>query len=141
MPSYQELKTEADSRWQALESGEKPWIRVGTAMCAHAAGAFQVIDALKAELAERGIDANVDEVGCLGLCYAEPLVDILKPGSSRLFFRDVTPDDVPDIIESYLVNDRVPQDKVIGYLGDAAISRVPDLNTLPGMAYQELLSQ
>ena len=140
MPSYQELKTEADSRWQALESGEKPWIRIGTATCGHAAGAFQVIDALKADLADRGIDANVDEVGCLGLCYAEPLVDILKPGSSRLFLRNVTPADVPSIVETYLVNDRVPQDKVFGYLGDTAISRIPDLSKLPGMAYQERIA-
>ena len=140
MPSYQDLRSEADRRWQSLESGEKPWIRVGTAMCGHAAGAFQVVDAIRTELAAREIDATVDEVGCLGICYAEPLVDILKAGSSRLFFKNVTPGDIPGIVESYIVNDTVPQGKSIGYLGDTAIRGVPDLNTLPGIEYQERIA-
>ena len=85
MPTYQEIKSTADDRWQRLTAGERPWIRIGTAMCGHAAGAYDVIDALKAELEKHKINAVVDEVGCLGICYAEPLVDILKPGGSRLF--------------------------------------------------------
>ena len=51
MPSYQELKSQADERWHELTNGDVPWIRVGTAMCGHAAGAFQVLDAIRAELA------------------------------------------------------------------------------------------
>ncbi len=79
MPAYTELKAEADQRWESLVSGDKPWIRVGTAMCGQAAGALQVLEALKAELTDRAVDATVDEVGCLGLCYAEPLMDVLMP--------------------------------------------------------------
>ncbi len=119
------------------------WIRVGTAMCGHAVGAFQVLDALKAELQKRGIAANVDEVGCLGICFAEPLVDILKPGKPRLFFGNVTPEDVPGIVDAYLVRDMVPSDstalqilKVIGYLGETPIEGVPNLAELPGMKMQ-----
>ena len=140
MPSYQELRAEADSRWQALESGPKPWVRVGTAMCGHAAGAFQVVDAVRAELLASGIDANVDEVGCLGLCFAEPLVDILKPGGSRLFFGNVTPQEAPAIVRSYLVEGRTPREKAIGYLGSTVIPGVPDLTTLPGIAFQERIA-
>ncbi len=137
MASYQELKAEADERWIRLTAGDRPWIRIGTAMCGHAAGAYQVIDALRAELASRGVDAEIDEVGCLGICFAEPLVDVLKPGGSRLFFNNVTPDDVPQIVDEYVVNGRVPAGKAIGYLGDSPIDGVADLNSLPGMRYQE----
>ena len=83
MSAYEELKAEADKRWQELVNGDRPWIRVGTVLCGHAAGAYQVIDALNAELKRRDIQARIDEVGCLGICYAEPLVDILKPGGSH----------------------------------------------------------
>ena len=93
--------------------------------------------ALREELRARDIEANLHEVGCLGLCFAEPLVDILKPGSSRLFFKNVTPDDVPEIVQSYLVDDRVPREKAIGYMGGVPIQDVPDLNTLPGIELQE----
>ena len=140
MPTYQELKERADQHWLSLVSGDRPWIRVGTAMCGHAAGAFRVSDAFRAELARQSIEARVDEVGCLGICFAEPLVDIQKPGKSRLFLNNVTTDDVPGIIQDYLVHDNVPAGKALGYLGDAPIEGLPDLNSLPGIKYQERIA-
>ena len=137
MSTYQELKEEADSRWQALTAGDRPWIRVGTAMCGHAAGAFQVVEALEAELAKRSIDATVDRVGCLGLCFAEPLVDFLKPGKPRLFFKNVTPEDIPDMVDTYLIQDHVLAKRLLGSLGEPVLVDVPDLATLPGYRLQE----
>ena len=109
-------------------------------MCGHAAGALEVVEALKAELADRAIDAAVDEVGCLGLCFAEPLVDILKPGAPRLFFKNVSPSDVPVLVHDYLEADKIPGDKVLGYLGDPPIQGVADLKSLPGMRYQQRIA-
>ncbi|MDP6301261.1 MAG: NADH-ubiquinone oxidoreductase-F iron-sulfur binding region domain-containing protein [SAR202 cluster bacterium] len=140
MPGYEEIKKTADERWQRLTSGERPWIRVGTALCGHAAGVYQVIDALNAELRNRDVPAIIDEVGCLGLCYAEPLIDIQKPGASRLFFSNVTPEDVPGIVESYLVNDIVPTEQAFAYLGETAIDGVPDLNESPRMQAQQRIA-
>ena len=141
MTTYEEIKQTADERWQTLTNGPDAWIRVGTAMCGHSAGAYDVIDALKVELERHGITANIDEVGCLGLCYAEPLVDILRPGSeSRLFFGNVTPGDVGDIVDSYLVQGTVPSDKALGYLGEEPIQGVQDLQELPGMGLQQRIA-
>ena len=141
MTTYEEIKATADERWQTLTSGPDAWIRVGTAMCGHSAGAYEVIDALKVELERREITATIDEVGCLGLCYAEPLIDILRPGSeSRLFFGNVTPDDVGAIVDSYLVQGTVPADKALGYLGDEPIQGVPDLQDLPGIGRQQRIA-
>ena len=140
MPAYQELRAQADQRWLGLISGDRPWIRVGTAMCGQAAGAVQVVAALRAELDRRGIDAAIDEVGCLGICFAEPLVDIVKKRGSRLFFSNVTPEDVPRIIDSYLVNDTVPDEGVIGYLGQNPVGDVPSLDGHPSMAKQERIA-
>ena len=140
MANYLELKAEADRQWHALVSGDKPWIRVGTAMCGHAAGAFDVIEAIRSEVAGRNVDATVDEVGCLGLCYAEPLVDVMKPGESRLFFQNVSVADVPGIVESYLMGDQVPVDKVLGYLGDSPVAGAPDLAALSSMKLQQRIA-
>ncbi|MDA1348181.1 MAG: SLBB domain-containing protein [Chloroflexi bacterium] len=139
MATYQELKVEADDRWAVLLS-EKPWIRVGTGMCGHAAGAYDVLSSIRSELDARGIDATVDEVGCLGLCYAEPLVDIQLPGKPRLFFSNVIPEDIPDIVDSYVVDGSVPGSKVLGYLGRDPIQGVPDLKSLPGMHHQKRIA-
>ena len=61
MPAYQELKNQADQQWTELTSGETPWVRVGSALCGHAAGAFQVIEAFRSELERREIEAVIDE--------------------------------------------------------------------------------
>jgi NADH-quinone oxidoreductase subunit F len=47
-------------------------IRVGTASCGIAAGAGDVLDLLK----QFAGDIPVEEVGCVGHCYAEPLVEV-----------------------------------------------------------------
>ena len=109
-------------------------------MCGQAAGASQVVDRLRTELRDKGIDAVLDEVGCLGICYAEPLVDILKPGKSRIFFNNVTPEAVPEILDAYLVNDAVPPDSALGYLGEQPIDGVPDLNAIPGIKRQQRIA-
>ena len=139
MTTYQEIRAEADDRWEARLS-EKPWVRVGTAMCGQAAGAYDVVSAFQSDLDGRGLDANVDEVGCLGLCFAEPLVDIHLPGKSRLFLSNVGPDAVSDIIDSYIVDGRVPGSNVLGYLGQDPIDGVSDLKSLPGMQYQKRIA-
>ena len=140
MPTYEEIRKTADERWQRLTAGDQPWIRVGAAMCGQAVGAYQVIDALKSELKARNIPAVVDEVGCLGICYAEPLVDILVPGNSRLILRNVSADDVPKMLDDYLGNDTVPHEAAIGYLGDTPIDGVPDLNEVPGIGRQQRIA-
>ena len=137
MSTYQELKAQADQNWAELTQGDRPWIRIGTAMCGQAAGAPAVKESLLAALEERGIEAAVHEVGCLGLCFAEPLVDVLKPGGSRLFFRNVTPANVKSIVDGYLAGDRVPESGVLGYLGGEAIPGAPDINSLPPMKHQQ----
>jgi NADH-quinone oxidoreductase subunit F len=47
-------------------------IRVGTASCGIAAGAGDVLELLK----QFAGDVPVEEVGCVGHCYAEPLVEV-----------------------------------------------------------------
>jgi NADH:ubiquinone oxidoreductase subunit F (NADH-binding)/(2Fe-2S) ferredoxin len=131
MASFEELLQDANHRMQEMEAGDKPWIRVGTAVCGEAAGAFSVVDAFSAELERRGIAATVSAVGCLGLCYAEPLVDIVKPGKARVLYRNVTPDLVPGLVESYLAGDDPRPDLALGTLGDQLVGGIPRLEDLP----------
>ena len=140
MSDYRELRTTADERWRELVAGDKPWIRVGTGMCGQAAGAVDVVTALKAELSRLKLDVNLGEVGCLGLCYAEPLVDILRPGGPRVFFRNVTSDDVPGLLQDYLVDDNDPADKAMGYLGATPVDGLTDIEILPTMKLQERIA-
>ncbi len=88
--SFQEIVGEAQSRWQELAVGGLPWIRIGSAMCGKAAGCDPVSAAIESALAKHGLAANVSQVGCLGLCFAEPLVDVQIPGGPRVFYGNVS---------------------------------------------------
>jgi (2Fe-2S) ferredoxin len=131
MSSFEELLEESQRRFHELEAGDKPWIRVGTAVCGEASGAFQVIEAINSELNKRGIAANVSAVGCIGLCYAETLVDILKPGKPRVFYKNITPEMVPDLVESYIVGDNHRPDLALAYSGEGNLDGIQRLEDLP----------
>lgn len=54
------------------------------------AGAAKTIAAITKQLEAKTIDADIIEVGCIGLCMAEPMVDVQLPGRPRLSFGNVT---------------------------------------------------
>lgn len=71
-------------------------IKVGTASCGIAAGADEVYD----YLSENVTDHDVVEVGCIGHCYAEPLVEVETEDRSY-FFENVEPteEDLKNILD------------------------------------------
>jgi NADH-quinone oxidoreductase subunit F len=77
-------------------------IFIGMGTCGIAAGASDVAKAVHTELAARNLDALVINVGCIGMCVKEPLVDIQLPGRPRITYANVKPEMVPRIIEEHL---------------------------------------
>ncbi|MDD2403692.1 MAG: NADH-ubiquinone oxidoreductase-F iron-sulfur binding region domain-containing protein [Victivallaceae bacterium] len=71
-------------------------IRVGTASCGLAAGGAAVLEAL--HLHAPNID--IDEVGCLGHCYAEPMVEVVTNDGKSYLYAGV--DDQESAISSIL---------------------------------------
>jgi NADH-quinone oxidoreductase subunit F len=88
---FEAIRTKAISEWESLGKSTSPVIFIGTATCGRAAGADTVLEAINAALERHKIKANITQVGCLGLCYAEPLVDIIKPGRPRIHYGNLTP--------------------------------------------------
>lgn len=101
--TFEEIRKRAVGQWEALKNGVH--ILVGTATCGRAAGALDVVDVFKNEFERRSIDAPIIQVGCIGLCYAEPLVIISKPESLRIVYHNITPDLVSRLVEGYIVGD------------------------------------
>ena len=108
-----------------------PWIRVGSALCGEAAGADAVVAATENAIACRGIEARVSKVGCIGLCFAEPLLDIQLPGQSRVFYGNVSPESVDQIIESHLVRKTPLSELALGWLGESPVDGGNYLNDHP----------
>ena len=114
--SFLELETEAARRWNGISTGDRPWIRIGTALCGKAAGCDDVIGALESILESQGTSALVTQVGCLGLCYAEPLLDVQFPGGPRIFYGNVTPESVNEIVASHVVGGAPVDRLALGFL-------------------------
>ena len=82
------------------ESVQKPTIFIGTGTCGLGAGAAFTLEEIKKYLADKKIDADVVEVGCIGLCALEPLVDVQLPGRTRLMFQTITKDKVVPLLDA-----------------------------------------
>ena len=89
-------------------------ITVGLGTCGIAAGARETMRAVVDELDRLGIEANVNTVGCIGMCFNEPLVDIEQAGKPRITYGNITADKVPHLIEEHLRNGRVVEEWVVG---------------------------
>jgi NADH-quinone oxidoreductase subunit F len=129
--NFDERRKQAVAEWEALQKSTKPRILVGAATCGLAAGAEQVITAIKNELTRLNIDAKVERVGCIGLCYAEPIVDIIKPGQPRITYSKVTPETAVQLIRDYIVNNNPRPDLAFGTQGNGAIEGIPKFWELP----------
>ncbi len=112
------------------ETLDRPVIFVGAGTCGLAAGAGRTLEALKAELTERKIDADLVEVGCVGLCSAEPIVDLQLPGRSRLSFARVTEADAARVAEA--IGGEIPADLLLGQYREGEGKDWPDLPYLDG---------
>jgi len=138
--TFEEIKKRAVLAWQELQNSDKPRILVGQATCGRAAGADATAAALKEELAQHNIEAIVTAVGCIGLCYCEPLVDIIKPGRPRICYHEVTPDIARQLVVDYLVNDDPRPDLAIAIIGEGTIEGIPRFEDLPILKPQVRIS-
>ncbi len=138
--TFDEIRKQALAEWEALVHSPKPRILVGTGTCGRAAGALALLDVIHTELARRNIEAIITTVGCIGLCYAEPLVDIVKPNRPRICYGSVTPEIIPQLIEDYIVKDNPRPDLALGTIGDETIAGIPKLFDLPMLKPQVRIS-
>ncbi len=93
-------------------------IYVGMGTCGIAAGARDTLNAIRQELARHGIEADVESVGCIGICVKEPLVDIQLPGRPRISYGNITPERVPQLIEEHVLKGSPVKKWVVGRLPD-----------------------
>jgi NADP-reducing hydrogenase subunit HndB len=82
-------------------------IKVAMATCGIAAGAKEVMDTLIDVCASKGVKAVVTQTGCMGYCYAEPTVEIKKPGQEPIVFGYINPAKAKELVEKYILNNEM----------------------------------
>jgi NADH-quinone oxidoreductase subunit F len=133
--AFQEIKNQALERWQALMDSGRPVILVGTATCGRAAGALEVLRTLRHEVKKHNLDCPVIEVGCLGHCYAEPLVIIRKPGYPAISYGRVNPVTAERLVRDFILGNDLCLDFVLGALETNEF--VPSFSDFPRAQYEK----
>lgn len=110
-------------------AGDEPKIFIGSATCGVSVGALEVAQAFEDELQKHNLPAEIIKVGCLGICFAEPLVYIMKQGNPTICYKNLTPEDVSRIVYNYLIEDDPCFDLAIGTLEmkEGEIPYIPEL--------------
>ena len=91
----------------------KPVIFIGTGTCGAVVGAMKTLNAIKSYIAEKKLDAEVVETGCIGMCINEPVMDVQLPGKQRISFSKVN-EKKSEYILDHILNYSVPEENVIG---------------------------
>jgi NADH-quinone oxidoreductase subunit F len=134
--NYNQLFKESEEEYESLLSGETPVILVGSATCGKSAGALEVSAAFKDELLEQGVVAEVIDVGCIGLCYLEPIVTIIKKGMPAIFYGEVTSKLAKQLVRGYIIGNDPMGEYALGTLGGKQIEGIPNLYDKPVMKPQ-----
>jgi len=147
VPAYEDLQRAAQEVWAAIEEPQRPLVRVAIGSCSLAVGAAETLEALKKALAEQRLAADIMIVGCPGLCFAEPLLDIHVPGLPRIVYGNVSAEDVPELVNDVFHGDGVCKrlaigaipkqgESIIRYIQTAAAG-IPDIHSHEWMSIQE----
>ena len=106
LTQWDRLHTEAQAACREKRPGQGIEITVALATCGIAAGALETRDAFIHAVSERNLPARIRTVGCMGHCYAEPVVIIDHPASGfpPLFYHEVNPGKANMLVRSFLLN-------------------------------------
>ena len=104
------VQTKIDLREKSEQVENLVQIKVAMATCGIAAGSKETMNYFIENLEKNGITAVVTQTGCMGYCYAEPTVEITKPGKDPIVFGHVTTERAEEINKKYLKNDELVAD-------------------------------
>ena len=108
--SLADLKKKREELQSSLkrEHGENQiQVKVAMATCGIASGAKQVMETIVSECNRLHIPAAVTQTGCMGYCYAEPTVEVTKPGQEPVVFGYITPLKAEELVEKYFAGNEM----------------------------------
>lgn len=88
-------------------------VLVGLGSCGIAAGGNKVLQVLEEEVKNSGIDLEIKKVGCIGLCYLEPIVEVIDGKGEKTTYVRVTPEVMKGIFKEHILNNKVVENNVI----------------------------
>lgn len=101
------LKAKLDLREKANDPESHVQVKVSMSTCGIASGAKHTMEIMIEEFERRKIDAIVTQTGCMGYCFAEPTIEVTKPGSDPIIFGYVNEEKAIEIVQKYVQNNEL----------------------------------
>ena len=133
---FDEIQHQAKLQWEKFNELKQPRILIGAVTCGRAAGAMDVRSVFEAKLNKAGIKADIYETGCLGMCYAEPLVEIGLADGRRVLYKNVTGDMAAELVRDFIQKGDPRPDLALATFGSRSIDGIPEFSQLPMMQGQ-----
>ena len=104
--NFNDLRRQAQEKRDELEETVLT-VRIGTPTCGRAAGSLDTLQAFHERIEKAGVEVHIIEVGCMGLCFAEPLVIIHNPASGLppILYGPITHEHVQRLVEGFVLGD------------------------------------
>jgi len=133
---YASLLSWAKSEYARKHKADHTQILIGLGTCGLAAGGGEVLDAVQSVLAD---DPSVEiiSVGCIGACFCEPLMDIIKPGWPRISYAEVDREKALQLIDDVVRGDNYHPDWAMAVIGAQGVEGIPSWLELPFFKFQE----
>lgn len=116
------------------EKIKNPIITVGSNSTANITGAKELKENIKDYILEREINAEVVDVGSLGLTSMEPIVSVQLPGKTKLFFKNVSNENIISILDGTF-NNYIQEENVLGQVKHEIFEAWEHIPYLDELAY------
>ena len=117
MKSLEDLKRireEAAKKMNIRDKKDGYRVVVGMATCGITAGARPVLNKIVEEVDKRGLNnVTVTQVGCMGECALEPIVEVYDPSGTRSTYCKVNPEKAVKILEEHVIGGKVVEEYLI----------------------------
>ena len=117
MKSLEDLKRireQAAKKMSIRDEKDGYRVVVGMATCGITAGARPVLNRIVELVAEKDLsNVTVTQVGCIGECALEPIVEVYDPSGTRSTYCLVDPKKAEKIIEQHVIGGKVCEEYLI----------------------------
>ncbi|HTX60830.1 MAG TPA: NADH-quinone oxidoreductase subunit NuoF [Methanobacterium sp.] len=140
--NFNNIIEQSKIEYHNLIHDKTPIIMIGAATCGNSAGAQIIKATMEEQLKKNQSACRIIEVGCIGLCYAEPIVSIIKKGKPVIFYDKVTQKMAEELINSYILGDDPLLEHALGtmdikYFEEGIEEEIPSNNVQEHFQNQE----
>jgi NADH:ubiquinone oxidoreductase subunit F (NADH-binding)/(2Fe-2S) ferredoxin len=106
-------REKAKAAWEQKMTADV-YVTIGMGTCGLAAGARETLATVEEELEKRNLKAVISQVGCVGMCSYEPMLEVQAGGHPRVNYGNATAANVSEILAAYFDGTPLRKSVIVG---------------------------